>query len=132
MGYTDYGLGNLTLGAATNRPFMEDIMSEGILGGNLRAVSLVQLTIDPASVAAATTAEQTFTVVGVQPGDQVDVRKPTLTAGIGVVNARVSAANTVAITFSNSTAGAIDPPAEVYSFIVLRFGSSVTSTANFG
>lgn len=74
----------------------------------------VQVSLNPASVAANTTAEQTFTVTGLVVGDQVIVSKPTLTAGLGIVNARVSAANTLAITFINCTASPIDAAAENY------------------
>jgi hypothetical protein len=75
---------------------------------------VITFTYDPASVAAATTAEQTVTVPGVLPGDYISVSKPTLTAGVGIVNSRVSAANTVAITWVNATAAAVDPPSETY------------------
>lgn len=95
-------------------------MSNGIIGGNLRAMCAIAITFDPASVAAATTAEQTVTVPGVLVGDYVKVTKPTLTAGLGIVNARVSANNTVAITFINATASPIDAPSEVYQFVVMR------------
>ena len=81
---------------------------------------VITFTYDPGSIAAATTAEQTVTVPGVLPGDYIEVTKPTLTAGVGIVNARVSAANTVAITWVNATAGAIDPPAETYQAWVFR------------
>lgn len=72
---------------------------------------VLNATLSPAAVAANTTAEQTFTVFGVQVGDVVYVNKPTAQAGIGIVGARVSAANTLAITFSNNTAGSITPTA---------------------
>lgn len=92
----------------------------GVLLGNTRGVSIVQVTFNPASIGAATTAEQTLTVPGVVVGDFVDVSKPTLTAGVGIVNARVTAADTVAVTFINATAGALDPGSEVYTIRVTR------------
>lgn len=70
-------------------------MAEGVLGGNVRFMAIAQVTFDPASVATATTAEQTMTVPGVRTTDFVFVSKPTATAGFGVVNARVSAADTI-------------------------------------
>jgi hypothetical protein len=88
--------------------------------GNVNGLALVQATLNPASVAAATSAEQTFTVNGLAVGDIVYVTKPTATAGVGIVGARVSAANTLAITFMNATAGALDPGSEVYTVTVLR------------
>jgi hypothetical protein len=83
--------------------------------GNIAVAMILQTTLSPAQVAANTTAEQTFTVNGLLVGDQVAVTKPTTQAGIGIVNARVSAANTLAIAFSNNTGGGITPTAsEVY------------------
>lgn len=77
-------------------------------------------TIDPASVAASTSAEQTFTVTGLTTGDKCLVVKPTATAGLGIVNARVSAANTLALTFMNATLGAIDAASESYTVVAFR------------
>ncbi len=76
--------------------------------------------LDVASVAANTTAEQTFTVTGLTTADKVFVNKPSVNAGLGIVNARVSAADTLAITFVNATAAAIDPAAETYAVVALR------------
>lgn len=88
---------NLTLGGA----------------GSTTITALYHLTasLTPAAVAANTTAEQTFAVTGLAVGDVVFVNKPTAQAGLGIVGARVSAANTLAITFSNNTAGSITPTA---------------------
>ncbi len=74
----------------------------------------VVATIDVASVAANTTAEQVFTIKGLRVGDFVSVCKPTLHAGLGVVNARVSAADSLALSFVNATGAPIDPAAETY------------------
>ena len=72
------------------------------------------------AVSTITTSEQTVTVAGLNVGDAVVVNKPTHQAGLGIVNARVSAANTLAITFMNTTAGSITPTAsEIYK--VVRF-----------
>lgn len=77
-----------------------------------------EVVFNPTSVSANTTSEQTVTVNGVGTGDFVYVSKPTHTAGLGIVNVRVSAADTVAITFMNSTGSPIDPPSETYTFKV--------------
>ena len=79
-----------------------------------KAEGVAEVTIDVASVAANTSAEQTFTVPGLTTDMFVSVNKPSLDAGLAVGNVRVSAANTLAITFINSTAGAIDPSSEAY------------------
>lgn len=75
----------------------------------------IQVALTPVSVAANTTAEQTFTVNGLLAGTAVEVNKPSLTTGIALVGARVSAANTLALNFANTTAAAIVPPAETYT-----------------
>ncbi|HEY3695145.1 hypothetical protein [Phenylobacterium sp.] len=86
-----------------------------------------QLAVDVASVAANTTAEQTFTLRGLRSGDFVSVVKPSLNAGLGVVNARVSATDTIAIKFVNATGGAIDPVSETY--LIFWFRGEKTPTA---
>jgi hypothetical protein len=98
----------------------------------MRAVGLMEVysqAITPVSVAANTTAEQTFTVPGLAYGgttitaltSQVVVNKPTLQAGLGIAGARVSAQNQIGITFANATATAITPTAaEVYTVMVFN------------
>lgn len=90
--------------------------------GNITLDVLMQATLSPAQVAANTSAEQTFTVTGLAVGDIVStINKPTAQAGLGIVGQRVSAANTIAITFANFTGVAITPTAsEAYSFKISR------------
>lgn len=95
-------------------------MSTLIPRGNIRAIFALSVTFDPASVASATTAEQTKTVTGLKVGDFVLAQKPTNTAGVGVVNCRVSATDTLAVTFVNPTAGAVDAASETWQFVVIR------------
>lgn len=79
--------------------------------------------ITPALVAANTTAEQTFAVAGIAVATDscIGVSKPAAQAGLGIVGWRVSADNTIAITFSNNTAAGITPTAaETYTFIIYR------------
>lgn len=85
-----------------------------------RKINFISVSINPASVATITTAEQTFTVAGLETTDAVIVMKPALTAGLGIAGARVSAADTLAITFVNPTAGAIDAGAETYLICVIK------------
>lgn len=70
--------------------------------------------LTPVAVAADTSAEQTFTVTGLVTGQGVIVNGPAPTAGTGIVNARVSAANTLALTFINSTAASLTPASGTY------------------
>lgn len=76
--------------------------------------------IAPASVDANTTAEQTFTVTGLNTNDIVYVNKPSLNAGIGIGNVRVTASNTIGITYVNPTADAITPTTETYKIVTVR------------
>lgn len=78
------------------------------------------VTFDPASVSANTTSEQTVTVTGLGATDIVYVNKPTHTPGLGIVGARVSAADTLAITLGNFTALAIDASSENYYVVAIR------------
>jgi len=95
--------------------------------GNLPKQSVISVTLSPAAVSANTSAEQTFTVNGLQAGDHVAVNKPTAQTGLAIVNARVSAANTLAITFGNFTAGSITPTAsEVYLVLLSRPDRTIT------
>lgn len=92
-----------------------------IPGTPLTRIAVYTPALSPAAVAANTTAEQTFTVTGLDVTDTVSVNKPTAQAGLGIVGARVSAANTLAITFSNNTAAAITPTAaEAYRVLAVR------------
>lgn len=95
-------------------------LTVGTSGTAITQVRVYAQAIDPASVAALTTAEQTFTVTGLTTGDKVFVNKPTNTAGLGIVNVRVSAADTLAITFMNCTAAPIDAASETYTITAIR------------
>lgn len=95
-------------------------MSIAFITGGSFGASVVDLVIDPASVATITTAQQTFTLAGLKVTDFVVATKPTLTAGLGVAGARVSAVDTLAITFVNPTAAAIDAPSETWRILILR------------
>lgn len=89
--------------------------------GNIQNILLIQATLSPTIVNTITAPEQTFTVNGLLVGDVVNVYKPTVQAGLGVLGARVTAANTLGIQFINPTAGNITPTAgEIYVIKVVR------------
>lgn len=95
---------------------------QNVCYGSLQATYLIQLTLTPASVNAATSAEQLFTVPGVLLGDQISgvslqAAWPNLT---DIVNYRVSANNQIGVTFQNGTVGALVPPAGTYLIEVNR------------
>src|SRR5688572_5020614 len=78
-------------------------------GGDLRFIHAI---LSPAIVATVVTAEQTFAVSEILATDvAVSVNKPTHQSGGMPNHIRVSAANQVAITFVNPTAGGVTPTA---------------------
>jgi hypothetical protein len=89
--------------------------------GNITGSWVIAPTLSPVAVAANTTAEQTFTLKGMRLGDFVSISKPTTQAGLGIVNARVSALDTLAVAFVNATGSSITPTAsEIYTLLVSR------------
>lgn len=101
-----------------------------IAEGNLdRAKIIGPIFFNPASVAAATTSEQSVTVPGVLPGDTVFCMKVTHDTGLGVVNCRSSlvSPNTVLITFANVTASPIDAAGQNFFFLVVRTDATLTA-----
>lgn len=92
-------------------------MSGSNSGGSTKITRMyvIKQTLTPAAVGANTTAEQTFTVQGVQVGDSLDVNKPSHQTGLNIGNVRASAANQIAIQYVNTTAGSITPTSEIYT-----------------
>ena len=89
--------------------------------GNIVEFFAVGVTLTPASVAASTSAEQTFTVPGLRVGDLVRFSVSVAqTAGIGAGGARVSAANTLVLLFENNSTGALTPVSAIYQIVVMR------------
>jgi hypothetical protein len=101
--------------------------------GNLWKVGTFALTLSPAAVASVTAPEQTFaaTGIGLLVGDRVYVECTAPLAGVGVINARVSAADTLALQFVNPTAGSLTPTAStVYYVTVFRQQPNWTAPAS--
>lgn len=78
--------------------------------------SIVTVNWNPASVSAGATATEAVTVTGAVLGQTVRAVKPTVDAGLVVVAAYVSAADTVTVTFENTSGGAINAAAENWLF----------------
>ena len=91
-------------------------------------VTVYASTQTPTLVAPNTSGERAMTVTGVLATDMVAVvNKPTTQAGLLVGTARVSAANTIQVTFGNDTAATITPTVgETYE--VITFGAALTVT----
>lgn len=96
--------------------------SQYVAQGSVQYSFVLNVPLTPAALAAGpSTAEQTFTVPGLIVGDIVAVNKPTFQNTVAIGGARVSAANTLAITFL-ATAGTPTPTAESYLLSVTRHG----------
>lgn len=76
----------------------------------LDAETQLSVPVDPPSIAAGGTVQNTITVGDSRPGDYATATFVPPNAGI-VVSADVTAANQVTVTFRNVTAGPIDLPA---------------------
>lgn len=91
--------------------------------GNLWKIGVFDIVLSPAQVNTVTAAEQTFSNVGIGllTTDQVTVECMAPTAGIGIVNSRVSAADALTIQFINPTAGNLTQTASTtYRVTVMR------------
>jgi hypothetical protein len=95
-------------------------MSIGILAGNVRSATIMQATVDLGSVAANTTELEDATLTGVKVGDIVIAIKPTLEAGLAIVQCYVDEADSLKITVGNFTGSPIDEASETLDFLVLR------------
>lgn len=91
--------------------------------GNMWKVGIFQLSLTPTIVATITTVEEAFanTGIGLLTTDVVDVASVAAqTVGVGIVNARVSAADTLSIQFVNPTAAGVTPVSGLYNVVVHR------------
>lgn len=93
-------------------------MSAGI---KFYGTCFTQAIVNPGAIGANTSVAVTVPMQGILTTDVIiAVIKPTLTAGIDVGSAFVSATNVAKITLQNSTASPITPPSETYTLVVMR------------
>lgn len=102
--------------------------SRGTLVGQVGTVTVYATTQSPTSVAPNTSAEQALTVTGVATGQLVVVTKPTAQAGLILGTSRVSASNTIQVTFGNDTAATITPTASE-TYIVTALPATMVAAA---
>jgi hypothetical protein len=102
------------IGVATTDQSLDSLKFTSVGSTQITGLYKIVQTIAPASVAANTTSEQTFSVVGVRPNDSIDINKASHQAGLGITNVRASANDVLAITFMNNTAAPIVPISEAY------------------
>jgi len=92
-----------------------------IARGNLLRANMIQVKLTPTVVGTAASSEQTFTIQDLATTDMVEVNSNAAqTQGIGIGNARVSAANTLAIQFTNAQTVAETPVVGLYNILVFR------------
>jgi hypothetical protein len=94
----------------------------GSTGTPYTLVKTYSPSLTPASIGSgAGTSEQTFAVTGLAVGDVVVVNPPGLTQYCAMTAARVSAADTLALTFVNDkSSGGCTPLAGVYKVVAFR------------
>lgn len=102
-------------------------MSAGIIAGNIASINLVGATVDLGSVAANTSEEETFSLVGVKIGDYISVQSDDLEAGIILGSARVEANDVVTVEVVNATASPVDAGSSTMSVLVIRPEGNATS-----
>lgn len=88
----------------------------GASGTTLTQAKVYTPNLTPASQGASTLVEQTFAVAGLSTADTVTVNAP----GPCAMSARVSAADTLALTFHSPSGGTYTAPAGVYRVIAVR------------
>jgi hypothetical protein len=99
--------------------------------GNVSTTIIAQVSLTPASVGATTSAEQSFTVPGILPNDQISAvsLQAAWTSLTSLVSFRAISANTLGVSFSNGTAGSLTPPAGVY-FVEINRAEALPLPAN--
>jgi hypothetical protein len=102
-------------GVATDDANLNSLSMKGTGSTKITRMYVIKQTLTPAAVNQNTTAEQTFTVQGLAVGDSVDINKASHQVGLSIGNVRVSAANTLAIQYVNTTGAPITPTSEVYT-----------------
>lgn len=86
----------------------------------IKQIRVYSQTITPASVATVVCAEQTFTVTGLTTEDAVIINPAATGNATSACQARVSAADTLAVMYCNPTAGALTPGAGTMTIIAIR------------
>ena len=98
-----------------------------ILTSNVTEMGIIDVTYDAASQAAADTDEDTVTVSGLKIGDFVALAAPAHTDGIGICDCRVTADDTLSITWVNPTAGAVNRASATFVLFWARPDSTRTA-----
>ena len=102
--------------------------------GNVAGSFVIQVPVAAGgTIAANSTVERTYTVPGLRVGDVATANKPSaFTSGLGLANARVSAADTLALSYINATAGALSIQTETWLVQIDRPGYDSVSSIPTG
>ena len=84
--------------------------------------SYISVSLTPASVATITSAYQNITVAGLVAGTGVIPVQNPISNAVALTAARCVTNDTLALQFTNATAGALTPTAGVYTFLLLKQG----------
>lgn len=118
------------IGVVSVTPTQGECYSIALRRMNPRAPVLIySQALNPVSVAGNTSAEQTFTVTGLLVSSAVWVNKPSAQAGLGIGGVRVSAVNTLAINFVNTTGTTIQPT-QGETYIIGNFQDAQPTAGN--
>lgn len=83
-------------------------------------VSTYETTLNPGNIVANDELTETYTVTGLTTKDIVTINPPALNAGIGIMYARVSAADTLQIRWRNFTGSDVNPASGTYLIEAIR------------
>jgi hypothetical protein len=116
-------MSKLTTKTISNPPTIQDgelYKWLGLLPDNIPYIRYYDVSFDPASVPANSFSRQNITVSGITTNDIIIVNPPTLTSNLEMISYRVSAVDTVTITFENRSGSSIDESSGVYRIIAIR------------
>jgi hypothetical protein len=106
--------------------FRDESLSFSGLGNSpvtVKNIAIMTASINPAELAANSSAETDVTLAGVGANDIVIAQVPaSLEVGLAFSGIRVKAAGTVALRLSNVTGSAVDGAARTWTFLVIQRG----------
>jgi len=95
-------------------------MAVTTLGGNIKAINLINVTLDLPEIAANTSEENDVTVEGLKVGDVVIVTPDTFAAGVVYEPTKVDTDDTLPVRTINSTGSGVDPASGTFSLVIFR------------
>lgn len=91
---------------------------------DIQALKIGTFTLDPPNVLASLSADATVTIAGLDVASNwlvmVQPLSASLTAGLGIASARVTADNTLTIRFMNASILAIDSPSQTFVYMAIK------------